>query len=119
VRDILNVADAVEAYIQAWRRIDQVRGRAFNLGGGPSNAVSLVQLIGHIEELAGRKIDLGFSEWRPGDQRYYVSDPSAAHRELSLPPPLAWRTGVAQLAQWLAGERSARKAPRERAAALS
>ena len=118
VRDILNVADAVEAYLGAWRRIDQVSGRAFNLGGGPANAVSLVQLIGYIEELTGRRIDLAFSDWRAGDQRYYVSDPSAAHRELQLPEPLDWRTGVAGLANWLAAER-APKTPRARAEALS
>jgi len=119
VRDILNVADAVEAYVSAWRRIDKVSGRAFNLGGGPSNAVSLVQLIGYIEELTHRKIQLGFADWRAGDQRYYVSDPSAARRELQLPEPLDWRSGVAALAEWLAAERGARTSPRRRAEAVS
>jgi CDP-paratose 2-epimerase len=107
VRDILNVADAVEAYLAAWRRIGEVGGRAFNLGGGPANAVSLLQLIGHIETLIDRKIELQFADWRAGDQRYYVSDPSAARRELGLSEPLDWRSGVAGLAQWLAAERSA------------
>jgi CDP-paratose 2-epimerase len=119
VRDILNVADTVEAYMQAWRRIGQVKGRAFNLGGGPSNAVSLVQLIGYIEELIGRKVDLAFSDWRAGDQRYYVSDPSSVRRELALGEPLDWRTGVAELAQWLSTERFAQPARRQPAAAMS
>jgi CDP-paratose 2-epimerase len=119
VRDILDVGDAVEAYLAAWRRIEAVRGRAFNLGGGPANAVSLVQLIGYIEELAGRKVELSFADWRAGDQRYYVSDPSAARRELGLAEPRDWRTGVAALAQWLAGERSGQGTRRERAEALS
>jgi CDP-paratose 2-epimerase len=35
VRDILDVEDAVNAYVSAWERIDQIKGRAFNLGGGP------------------------------------------------------------------------------------
>jgi CDP-paratose 2-epimerase len=118
VRDILNVADAVEAYLSAWRRIGKVAGRAFNLGGGPANAVSLVQLLGYIEELTRRKLELSFADWRAGDQRYYVSDPSAARRELDLPKPLDWRTGVARLAEWLQAERSA-AAPRRRAEALS
>jgi CDP-paratose 2-epimerase len=118
VRDILGVADAVEAYISAWRRIDRVSGRAFNLGGGPSNAVSLVQLIGYIEELTHRKAELAFADWRAGDQRYYVTDASAARRELQLPEPLDWRTGVARLAEWLQAER-APKAARQRAEALS
>ncbi|MDB5451380.1 MAG: Nucleoside-diphosphate-sugar epimerase [Phenylobacterium sp.] len=119
VRDILNVADAVEAYMAAWRRIEAVSGRAFNLGGGPNNAVSLVQLLGYVEELTDRKVELAFADWRAGDQRYYVSDPSLARRELALPEPLDWRTGVAELAQWLAAERGAHGVRRQRAEALS
>jgi CDP-paratose 2-epimerase len=107
VRDILYVADAVQAYVSALERIDAVHGRAFNLGGGPANAISLRQLIGHIEALLGRKLDLAYSDWRAGDQRYYVSDAAAAKRALGLPPPLDWRTGVSQLADWLRGERAA------------
>ncbi|MFC3070397.1 SDR family NAD(P)-dependent oxidoreductase [Phenylobacterium soli] len=118
VRDILNVADAVDAYLSAWRRIERVSGRAFNLGGGPANAVSLRQLIDYIEAIVGRRLELSFSDWRAGDQRYYVSDPSAARRELQLGEPLDWRSGVAQLADWLAAERSATP-PRQRAEAVS
>jgi CDP-paratose 2-epimerase len=119
VRDILDVADAVDAYLAAWRRIERVSGRAYNLGGGPANAVSLLQLIGHIEALIGRKVELSFSEWRAGDQRYYVSDPSAARRDLGLREPIDWRRGVAQLAQWLTAEGALAGARRHPAEALS
>ena len=105
VRDILDVGDAVSAYLSAWRRIAAVSGRAFNLGGGPANAVSLRQLIAYIEELIERKVELSFSDWRAGDQRYYVSDARAARRALDLPEPMAWRPGVARLANWLKAER--------------
>ena len=117
VRDILNVADAVRAYVGAWRRIDAVQGRAFNLGGGPANAVSLRQLIRHIEFLLDRDVDLAFADWRAGDQRYYVSDAGAVRGALRLPAPIDWRAGVAELAEWLRTERGetarrrTRKAP--------
>ncbi|MFO1144811.1 MAG: SDR family NAD(P)-dependent oxidoreductase [Amaricoccus sp.] len=101
VRDILHVADAVDTYIAAWRDIDTVRGKAFNLGGGPANAVSLRQLIAHIEELLGRQVATAYGDWRAGDQRYYVSDSSAVRAALNLPAPRDWRTGVADLADWL------------------
>jgi CDP-paratose 2-epimerase len=104
VRDILHVSDAVDAYMAAWRRIDEVRGQAFNLGGGPANAVSLNQLIGHIEQLTGRKVEVTYADWRAGDQRYYVSDPTLAKRRLQLAEPLDWRAGVELLADWLATE---------------
>jgi CDP-paratose 2-epimerase len=115
VRDILDVGDAVAAYLAAWRRIGDVSGRAFNLGGGPANAVSLRQIIAYIEELIGRKVELSFSDWRAGDQRYYVSDARAARRALDLPEPVAWRPGVARLADWLKTERGQPAKPRPEA----
>jgi CDP-paratose 2-epimerase len=105
VRDILDVADAVDAYVRALARIDDVQGRVFNLGGGPANAVSLLELIEEIERIVGREVEVRFEDWRQGDQRWYVSDTHAAQSALALPTPLAWREGVGALASWLAGER--------------
>ena len=105
VRDILDVSDVVDAYLATWRRIDAVAGRAFNMGGGPDNAVSLLTLIAYIEEVVARPVDLRFADWRAGDQRYFVADTRAAVAALGLKPRRAWREGVAALAQWLAAER--------------
>jgi CDP-paratose 2-epimerase len=106
VRDILNVKDAVEAYLACWKRIDAVKGRAFNLGGGPQNAVSLRQLISYIGELLGRPVDLEFHDWRPGDQRYFVADAAAARFALGLSSFVDWRLGVRELAAWLTHQRT-------------
>jgi len=105
VRDILDVSNAVDTYVQAWKRIDAVKGRAFNLGGGPANAVSLRQLLAHIETLVGRPVDVRYADWRAGDQRYFVADTRAAEAALDLQPKVDWRDGVANLARWLAAER--------------
>jgi CDP-paratose 2-epimerase len=105
VRDVLHVGDAVEAYVAAWRQIDKVRGRVFNLGGGPGNAITLRQLIDHIGEVIGREVAYSTSEWRPGDQRWFVADTRAADAALALPPRLGWKQGVARLAAWLAEAR--------------
>ena len=105
VRDILDVSNAVDAYVRAWQRIDAVKGGAFNLGGGPANAVSLRQLLAHIEKLVDRPVDVTYSDWRAGDQRYFVADTRAAEAALGLEPKVDWRDGVATLARWLAAER--------------
>jgi CDP-paratose 2-epimerase len=97
VRDILFVDDAVNAYISAWRNIDRVAGRAFNLGGGPENAISLRRLIGHIGALLGEEPEVRYAPWRPNDQRWYVSDTTRARASLALPTPRDWRSGVALL----------------------
>jgi CDP-paratose 2-epimerase len=113
VRDILYVDDAVAAYLAAFRRIADVSGRAFNLGGGPANAVSLRQVIARIEEMLRRKVAVTYDDWRAGDQRYYVSDVAAARQALGLAEPRPWRSGIAALADWLAR----REAPRAAEAA--
>ena len=110
VRDILDVANAVEAYLKAWERIDRVKGRAFNLGGGPANAVSLRELLAHISALLGRDLDVRYSDWRAGDQRYFVADTSEIGHALDLSPAVPWKEGVALLAEWL---RESRHLPRE------
>lgn len=101
VRDILHVDDAVEAYVRAWTNIERVQGRAFNLGGGPSNAVSLLQLIAHIGELQLRPPQVAFEAARPCDQRYFVADTRRLANALALPAPRAWQSGVGDLTEWL------------------
>jgi CDP-paratose 2-epimerase len=105
VRDILDVGNAVEAYMNAWARIDQVKGRAFNLGGGPANAVSLRELVAFMAGLLGRPVEIAYADWRAGDQRYFVADTSAAAEALGLSPALPWQEGVARLLAWLRAER--------------
>jgi CDP-paratose 2-epimerase len=117
VRDVLHVGDAVAAYVGAWRNIERIQGRVFNLGGGPANAVSLRRLLDHVSHLLGREVEFHFDDWRPGDQRWFIADTRAADTALALPPKLDWRAGVERLTAWLAAERGLRAAPRRVAAA--
>jgi CDP-paratose 2-epimerase len=105
VRDVLYVGNAVDAYVAAWRHIDRIQGRVFNLGGGPGNAVSLRRLLDEVGRSLGRELDVATSDWRPGDQRWFVADTRAIDAALSLPAKLDWRQGIARLAQWLAEQR--------------
>jgi CDP-paratose 2-epimerase len=65
VRDALFIDDAVAAWVRAFDRIDAVKGRIFNLGGGPRNAVSLRELIALMGELHGSAPEVQFDTWRP------------------------------------------------------
>ena len=113
VRDILFVDDAVEAYVSAWHRISEVSGQAFNLGGGPANAVTLLEVLAEIGEITGRTPDLRFSEWRPGDQRYFVADTGRAEDALGLGAFVPWRDGLRRLAAWVRSEDRVLEAWRE------
>ncbi len=104
VRDVLFVDDAVDAYLGAWANMGAVSGQAFNLGGGPDNAVTLLQVLAEIGEITGRTPDLRFSEWRPGDQRYFVADSRRAVSALGLGRFVPWQDGLRRLVGWVRSE---------------
>jgi CDP-paratose 2-epimerase len=105
VRDVLNVQDAVQAYRSVLEHMDEARGRAFNLGGGPRNAVSIERALQEIEALAGRPPNVTRAGWRTGDQLYFVADTRRLQDRIGWSPGIGWRDGFAELAQWLRQER--------------
>jgi CDP-paratose 2-epimerase len=111
VRDILFVEDVVDAYTTAARRMGELSGRAFNLGGGVDNTISLLQLLGWIGELTGRRPPVEMSEWRPGDQRYYVSDTRRFSAATGWQAKVPARDGVERLYHWLMEQRAAGAVP--------
>jgi CDP-paratose 2-epimerase len=101
VRDVLYVGDLVHAMLLAVDRIDDVRGHAFNVGGGPESTVSLVELLERIGRLLGRPPNVRFGPWRPGDQRYYCSDTRKLQRATGWRPRTSLDEGLVQLRDWL------------------
>lgn len=101
VRDVLFVDDLVNAFLLAQSNMPALAGHAFNMGGGPDNTLSLLQLLDLIEELNGRKPAVRFGAWRPGDQRYYVSDTDKFRNATTWSPAVNVRQGVARLNTWL------------------
>ena len=105
VRDILYVDDLVEAFLAAAEHIDACSGMAFNIGGGAANTVSLLELLETIRALDGRKPRVHWSDWRTGDQKYYVSD-TARFRELTgWSPRMHAEEGIRRLREWLIDSR--------------
>jgi CDP-paratose 2-epimerase len=104
VRDVLHVDDAVSAYLAVWGHIREVAGQAFNLGGGPANAITLRELLGEIERIIGRPVQVRAEGWRSGDQRYFVADTRRAAAALALDAPMPWRRGIGDLVDWIRGE---------------
>jgi CDP-paratose 2-epimerase len=101
VRDILFVDDLLDAFAAATDRIHEVSGAAFNIGGGPDNSVSLVDLLGRIESLTGKRLSVGFEPWRVADQRYYVSDNRAFSSRTNWAPRIGVDAGLERLALWV------------------
>ncbi len=101
VRDVLYVKDLVNCYEKAIEGIDKVKGQAFNIGGGSDNVISLLEFIDILKDLVGHKIEHQFENWRPGDQRVYISDISRAEKILGWSPSYNVEKGIEKLNEWV------------------
>ena len=101
VRDVLFVDDLVDAFLAAEQRLPEISGEAFNIGGGPGNTLSLLELIEHIAALNGDGPDLEFGDWRVGDQRWYVSDFRKFSAATGWQPRVGVEEGIRRLHDWL------------------
>jgi CDP-paratose 2-epimerase len=101
VRDILFIDDLLDAYDAAFAAGDRAVGKAYNIGGGPSNVLSLLELLAYIEKRQGRKLPYDFSGWRPGDQKVFVSDIRVAQKELGWAPKTSCGRGLELLYDWV------------------
>jgi len=101
VRDVLFVDDLIDAFLLAQASIDRLTGHAFNIGGGPERTLSLIELLQHIERICGAHSPLRFEDWRPGDQRYYVSDTRKFQSATGWRPRISVEEGVRRLHDWL------------------
>ncbi|HVE84477.1 MAG TPA: NAD-dependent epimerase/dehydratase family protein [Myxococcales bacterium] len=111
VRDLLYVDDLVDALLAALGRMDRVAGKAFNVGGGPTNTVSPLELLALIESgsIHGRRPEVRMDAWRPADQRWYVSDTQRFRDATGWAPRYGVPTGVLRLHRWLSEDFAARQ----------
>jgi CDP-paratose 2-epimerase len=107
VRDILFADDLVDAFLLAQANIHTLSGEAFNIGGGLGNTISLLELLELIARVRGDKPAVRLKEWRPGDQRYYVSDTRKFKAATGWSPKVNVREGVERLFRWLSESRGA------------
>jgi CDP-paratose 2-epimerase len=101
VRDVLFIDDLLELYATTVERQAEVGGRVYNIGGGPELTVSLLEFLDQLREGEGLAVDVAFGEWRPGDQRVYVSDVARARAELGWTPATSVADGTRRLREWL------------------
>ena len=101
IRDVLDVRDLCRAYEAAIEQREAARGQAFNIGGGPQNTMSLLELLEHLQADLKKNIPLEWDDWRPGDQPVFVCDVRKAQDLLGWQPEIPVKNGVTNLIQWV------------------
>ncbi len=104
VRDMLYADDLVDAF-QRFINSDLERG-LFNIGGGPDNTISLIEFLEELEILTGKKPKVKFSDWRPSDQKVYITDTSKLEKTLDWKIKTPVKEGIKKLAEWVKENKS-------------
>lgn len=100
VRDLLHAHDLIRCYTQAVQNIDRAKGEIFNIGGGVSNCLSLLELFRELESRTECAMRFARTPWRVSDQKYFVADTSKARRLLDWSSSVSYRQGLNEMLEW-------------------
>jgi len=99
VMDVLHVSDLVEAFNKFLN--SNLKHEVFNVGGGPKNTLSLLELLDLLKSLTRKSPKVFFANWRPVDQKVYISNISKSKRLLGWEPKVTPEDGVKRLIAWV------------------
>jgi CDP-paratose 2-epimerase len=100
VRDLLHADDMIALYFAALEKKDSIAGQAFNVGGGMSQSMSLIELFDRLGKQLNTKLSWTKLPARSSDQRVFVADVSKAAKLLGWKPKVTTTTGLARMLEW-------------------
>lgn len=101
VRDVLFADDMTELYFKAIENIEKAKGQAFNIGGGMTNSLSLIELFSILEKELGVQMNFTKLPPRQSDQKVFVADISKAKLFLGWSPNIDKLTGIRKMIEWV------------------
>jgi CDP-paratose 2-epimerase len=109
---LLYVEDLVELMSRACANIERTAGQVYNVGGGPTNTISVwTELQDHLRDLLEKLPPVDYGAFRPGDQRIYVSDIRKTQEHLGWAPHVRVVEGVRRMVAALRENRKSALAP--------
>lgn len=99
VRDILYIKDAAQAFAD-WYENGQISG-TYNVGGGVSTVISVLDCLDKLYELNGTRKNITYGGERRGDLLYFVCDSTKAHTMFDWKPTVGTAEGLGELVSWL------------------
>lgn len=101
VRDVLHAEDMISLYFSCLNAIDKAKGNAFNIGGGYTNSLSLLELFGCLEEFLGIKLNYKKLHPRESDQKVFIADTNKAKKIMNWQPKVSYKEGILKMINWI------------------
>lgn len=101
VRDLLYASDCVELYLQAAEKIEEIKGQAFNIGGGRRNSLSVLELLQFLENKLGIQMNYSQLPPRESDQRVFIADIKKVKELIGWSPQVEKKEGLLKMIEWV------------------
>ena len=101
VRDVLHSMDMKNLYRETLLNIEKVSGKAFNIGGGMENSLSLLELFDLLGEILDIKVEYTMAPARESDQRVFVADIQKISGLINWKPEINPAEGIAETIRWI------------------
>jgi CDP-paratose 2-epimerase len=103
VRDVLFASDLINCYFSAVENIEKTQGQVFNIGGGMSNSLSLLELFDLLQNQMGVELRYAALPPRSSDQKVFVADVAKAKQVFGWAPQVDKLSGIRQMTEWVRG----------------
>lgn len=100
VRDVLFSDDLIDLYFKVVDRIHITKGNVYNVGGGVNNSISIIELIGWLENKIGKEIKLKFNEARVSDQKVFISNNQKLLMHIGWKPKISKDNALERMFDW-------------------
>ena len=97
-RDMLFHTDLETAVLAAAAGISRTRGNVYNIGGGRTNIISVVEAVAAIREIM--PLQTGAAPARKADDQLFCTDWSLFHTVTEWTPEVSPRSGIQRVLDW-------------------
>lgn len=102
VRDLLHVQDLLNLVTYQLEHFDQLDGEIFNVGGGSSNSLSLIETTQLCQAITGKSTQIqAYPEGRPGDIPIFITDSAKVINKTGWQPTITPEASLQDIYQWI------------------
>ena len=101
VRDLVHIEDITRLYKLSFRNFKKLKGKAYNIGGGINNSLSVIELLNFLEKKLNIKLNYYKIQNRLYDQKIFISDNKKIFKDLKWKPKISYKKGLEQMLDWI------------------
>ena len=101
VRDLVHIDDITRLYKLSFKNFSKLKGKAYNIGGGFKNSLSIIELLNYLQKKLNVKLNFYKILNRPYDQKIFISNNDKIYKDLKWKPKISFKKGVNQMLDWI------------------